>query len=137
MDVRRFIGGSYRKPADLGDETVELTIVDVEEGSWNKLDLTFDDGSKLSVNSTNGQMLARHYGINSEQWIDKVVALKAGTVPFDGKDTPTILLKPVSPALPPEVLKARAAEIRAVEKLAREQTKKTPPDDPIGDDLPF
>jgi hypothetical protein len=34
---------------DIGQTPIVLRIVDVAKGKWDKLDLTFNDGSKLSL----------------------------------------------------------------------------------------
>jgi hypothetical protein len=102
MDVRKFIG-TFLKIEDLEAEPLELTIVDVEENDkFDKLDPVFDDGSKASVNSTNGPRLAKAYGYNSEHWIGQQIRLSAGTAPFKGEQVPSIVFTPVSPALSPE-----------------------------------
>jgi hypothetical protein len=59
MDVSEWIGGTFLKPEDIGATPTALTIVDIAEGKWKKLDLTFNDGSKLSLNKTNGRASAR------------------------------------------------------------------------------
>ena len=46
MDVREYIGGTFLKPEDIGATPVVLTIVGVAMGKFDKLDLTFADGSK-------------------------------------------------------------------------------------------
>jgi hypothetical protein len=120
MNVREFIQGTFLKPDDIGDTPVTLTIANVALGKWDKLDLTFADGSKLSLNATNGRALAKAWGYESSSWIDKLVEARVGTIPFDGKDQPSILLKPVSPAM-----------------SARELALVKPAEPDLSDDIPF
>lgn len=115
MNVREFIG-TFLKPEDVATPVV-LTIADVAEGKYG-LDLTFDDGSKMGLNATNGRKLAKAWGYESEAWIGKQIELSAGTIPFDGEDRPTIALTPISPAMSP-----------TEQALAKR--------DPIDDDMPF
>jgi hypothetical protein len=99
MNVREYVGGAFLRPDDIGETPVTLTIVDVAPGKFDKLDLTFADGSKLSLNATNGKTLARAWGYESSAWLDKQVEARVGQVTFQGEPQKSILLKPVSPAM--------------------------------------
>jgi hypothetical protein len=120
MDAREFIGGTFLKPEDIGSTPIVLTITNVAEGKYDKLDLTFDDESKLSLNNTNGKTIAKTWGYETSAWIRKQVELRVGTTTFKGEPQETILLRPISPATP-------AGE--------RALAKPTKPD--ISDDIPF
>jgi hypothetical protein len=85
MNVHEWIGGKFLKPEDIGTTPIVLTIVDVAEGRWDKLDLTFSDGSKLSLNNTNGWTIARAWGYESDDWIDKQVELSVGLTTYKGE----------------------------------------------------
>ena len=97
MDAREFIGGTFLKPEDIGPTPIVLTITNVAEGKYDKLDLTFDDGSKLSLNATNGKTIARAWGYETAAWLLKQVELRVGTTTYKGEPQDTILLKPLSP----------------------------------------
>ena len=120
MDVREYIGGTFLKPEDIGATPVVLTIVGVAMGKFDKLDLTFADGSKMGLNATNGKTLARAWGYESEAWIDKQVEASVGSVMFKGEPQETILSRAISPAM-------TASELALV--------KPSEPD--ISDDIPF
>jgi hypothetical protein len=125
MNVREWISGTFLKPEDIGATPIVLTIVDVAEGKWDKLDLTFNDGSKLSLNNTNGRAIARAWGYESDDWIDKQVELSVGLTTYKGEQQESILLKPVTPATPSHALKP-AKPPRPARKL-----------DPLDDDIQF
>lgn len=125
MNVREWIGGKFLKPEDIGTTPIVLTIVDVAEGKWDKLDLTFSDGSKLSLNNTNARTIARAWGYESDDWIDKQVELSVGLTTYKGEQQESVLLKPITPATPANALKPV--------KLP----KRTRQSDPIDDDIPF
>ena len=125
MNVRKWIGGEFLKPEDIGATPIVLTIVDVAEGKWEKPDLTFDNGSKLSLNKTNALTIARAWGDESDDWIDKQVELSAGLTTYNGEQQKSILLKPIRPATPANALKPV--------KLPKPPQKS----DPLDDDIPF
>ena len=125
MDAREFIGGTFLKPEDIGPTPIVLTITNVAEGKYDKLDLTLDDESKLSLNATNGKTIARAWGYETSAWIRKQVELRVGTTTYKGEPQDTILLRPISPATP--------AKVRS---LARPSKPPTDPN-PIDDDIPF
>ena len=53
----------------------------------------------MGLNQTNWRAITKVWGVDSDDWLDKQVELSAGTVPYDGKEVETILLKPVSPVM--------------------------------------
>ena len=100
MDTREFIGGTFLKPEDIGPTPIKLTITSVARGKFDKLDLTFDDQSRMGLNNTNGRAIARAWGFESNDWLDKRVELSVGFVTYKGEQQETIVLRPVSPATP-------------------------------------
>ena len=100
MDTRAYYGGSgFLKVEDVPSPRV-VTIVAAAEGKFGKIDLTFDDGSKLGVNATNGRILAKAWGFESDDWIGTRAELYVGTVPFNGEPQESILLKPIKSGTP-------------------------------------
>jgi len=97
MDVSRYFAGVFLKVEDLeATGPMKAKIVDVSMGRYDKPDLTFDDGNKLSVNATNGRTLARVYGYETNNWIEKEVELFIGEVQYQGNPQASILIKPSS-----------------------------------------
>lgn len=125
MDVSEWIGGTFLKPEDIGATSIALTIVDIAEGKWKKLDLTFNDGSKLSLNKTNLRAIARAWGCESDSWIDKEVELSVGLTTYNGEQQESILLKPISPPIP------------LSERKALKPVKPARKSDPLDDDIEF
>jgi hypothetical protein len=100
MDMFKYVGGRFLKVDDIkANGPVRVKIVDVSEGRYDKPDLTFDDGSKLGCNATNGSALARAYGFDSDDWINKEVELVVGEIPYQGKPQAAILVKPITPPI--------------------------------------
>jgi hypothetical protein len=100
MDISKYIGGLFLKVVDIKTNgPVRVKIVDVSEGRYDKPDLTFDDGTRLSCNATNGRTLARAYGFDSDDWIDKEVELVVGEIQYQGKPQEAILINPISPPI--------------------------------------
>jgi hypothetical protein len=125
MNAREWIGGRFLKPEDIGAMPIVLTIVDVAGGKWKKLDLTFNDGSKLSLNDTNGWTILRAWGDDTDDWIDKQVELSVGLTTYGGEPKDSVLLKPITPATPTSALKPV--------KLPKPPRKS----DPLDDNIPF
>jgi crossover junction endodeoxyribonuclease RuvC len=112
---------SFWKPDSLSPgEKVELTIASVEEGDYG-LVLTFEDGSKFSLNMTNGRKLERAYGDETDLWIGKTVELSLGVVTYRGEQVASVILTIVS------------AELSKDEQVALLPKKLNP----IDDDIPF
>lgn len=100
MDMSKYIGGLFLKIEDIkANGPVRVTITDVSQGRCDKPDLTFDDGSKLSCNATNGRVLARAYGFNSDDWIDKEIELVVGEISYQGQPREVVLVRPISPSI--------------------------------------
>ena len=100
MDMSKYFGGVFLKVEDIKARgPIRLEIVDVSEGRYDKPDLSFEDGTRLSCNATNGRVLARAYGFDSDDWIDKEVELVVGEIQYQGKPQETVLIKPISPPI--------------------------------------
>jgi hypothetical protein len=70
MDMSPYSGAAFLKVGDVKvNGPIRVTIVDVQVGKYGKPDLTFDDGSKLSLNATNNRILCHAYGMESDDWI--------------------------------------------------------------------
>jgi hypothetical protein len=100
MDMTKYIGSVFLKVDDIKESgPTRVTIDDVSEGRWGKPDLTFNDGTMLSLNATNGRVLARAYGTESDDWTGKEIELKVGEIEYQGKPQEAILVKPISPPI--------------------------------------
>jgi hypothetical protein len=100
MDLSKYIGNVFLKVDDIkASGPIQVAITDVTEGRFGKPDLTFDDGTRFSCNSTNVRVLVRAYGKESNNLIDKQIELSLGEVEFEGKPQEAILVKPVSQAI--------------------------------------
>jgi len=120
MNMREFAGEMFLKVEDLrGSGPKKVTIGSIGDGSYGKPVLKFTDGTLLSVNATNAKTLIRAYGEESDDWPAKTVELYIGQTQFKGTPTDSILVRPISPAIP----------------LAKRTAPK--PTDDISDDIPF
>ena len=119
MDMSKYVGDTFRKVDDIkANGSVRVTIIDITEGRFGKPDLTFDDGTKLSVNKTNARILTRAYGTDGDEWVNKRIELVVGTIPDrEGRPQESILVEPISKST---VTKARPE-----------------PDDDMNDDITF
>jgi hypothetical protein len=97
VDVTKYLGSAFLKPRDVAAGPVRVVIADVVEGKYDKLDATFDDGTRLSLNVTNTRILARAYGTSAADWVGKEVELYLGEVEFKDKKQEAVLVKPISP----------------------------------------
>ena len=97
VDSRKYNSGSYITVATLGDEVFRGVITSVEEGKYDKLDLTFESEEKLSLNNTNLKTLQNAYGFETDGWPGKEVKLVVGELTFANKPVESVLLTPITP----------------------------------------
>ena len=98
MDITKYLGSAFLRVGDVKvNGPIRMVIESVTEGKFNKPDLTFDDGTRLSLNVTNTRTLARAYGTDGAGWIGKEIELYLGETEYEGKLQESILVKPISP----------------------------------------
>jgi hypothetical protein len=95
--MRKYVGGFFLKPDDLKQGPIHVTIAALSMGKYERPDLEFDDGSRLSLNATNARVLARAYGYESDDYIGKRIELTLGEVEYQGWMQESILIRPISP----------------------------------------
>lgn len=106
MDARQFIGGGATLSAKIvKDEMLEgkpLTIVEVRERIFGdnpetqkkKLVLSFDETDyELALNATNTRILADAFGYETDEWLDKQIALNIVKTRFQGQLVDAIQIK--------------------------------------------
>jgi hypothetical protein len=121
MDMSKYAGSSFIKVDDLVGGPVQKVIASIEEGRYEKPVVTFEDGSKLSLNGTNVGTLIRAFGKNAEDWIGQRIEIYAGTLRYNGNDNPAVLV--------------RALDV--LPTAARTPPKPQPPRDDLDDAIPF
>ena len=100
MHMSKYLGSVFLKVGGIrASGPIRVRITDVSEGQFGKPDLAFHDRTQLSLNPTNGLVLARAYGMDSDDWLDKEVELEVGEIQYQGKPQDIILLKPISPPI--------------------------------------
>ena len=100
MDISKYLGSAFRNVADVKvNGPLRMVIVNVVEGKFDKPDLVFDDGTRLSLSVTNIRILARVYGTDGADWIGKEIELYVGETEYEGKPQESILVKPISPPI--------------------------------------
>ena len=100
MHMSKYLGSVFLKVGGIrASGPIRVRITDVSEGQFGKPDLTFHDRTQLSLNVTNVRVLARAYGMDSNDRIDKQVELVIGEIKYDGKMNEAILVKPISPPI--------------------------------------
>lgn len=115
MDMRKFAGSTFLKPADVERGPFRATIVAVEVGQFDKPVVTFSDGTKLSLNATNTRALCRASGSEDTAWIGQEVELFLGQLEYQGRMQDSVLMRPVSPAteknVPPKLRKRPGGDV--------------------------
>jgi hypothetical protein len=100
MNISEYVGSVFLKAdAVKASGPIRVRITDVSAGRFDKLDLTFDDKTRLSLNATNSRILARMYGMESNDWLGKEVELEVGKTQYRGELQESILIKPISPPI--------------------------------------
>lgn len=125
MDMRKYAGETFLKVDDVRDQPLRLQIALVKEGRFDKPDLIFETGEVFTLNTANTKTLIRAYGPDDAGWIGKEVELHLGQVPYQGKPTDSVVVKPISPAL--SDAERQQAEARSAVNSRRE----------MNDDIPF
>jgi len=76
MDVSKYLGNAFRRVGDVKvNGPIRVVIANVTKGKFDKPDLTFDDGTRLSLSVTNTRTLALAYGTEGADWICKEIEL--------------------------------------------------------------
>jgi hypothetical protein len=99
MDMRKFMGPRFLKPAHVRSGPICERVAGVKEGRYGKPDLYFVSGDVLSLNATNTSTLVRAFGADSDKWIDKDVEAFLGEVEYQGKPQDAVLLNPISQSI--------------------------------------
>jgi hypothetical protein len=120
MDMSKYASLSFIKVDDLADGPEQKVIASIEEGRYEKPVVTFEDGSKLSLNGTNVGTLIRALGKNDKDWINKRIELYAGTLRYNGNDNPAVLVRAL------EVLSAAAKTAPVPQSLRDEMDDEVP-----------
>jgi len=94
--MRKYAGSRFVKADDVRLAPIQAKI-EVAIGKYDKPDILFEDGSKLSANATNVRILCRHYGDDSADWIGVEVELTLGEIDFQGEKKPAVIILPISP----------------------------------------
>jgi hypothetical protein len=97
MDMRKYSGSSFYKVDELKDQPpLQLRIADVNIGQYDRPDIIFESGRKLSVNVTNNETLVVAYGYDSDAWIGHVIELFVCDGEYNGKPIKLIKVRPIS-----------------------------------------
>jgi hypothetical protein len=100
MDVSKYLGNAFLKVAEVKvNGPIRVVIESIVEGKFDKPDLVFNDGTRLSLNVTNTRILARAYGKDTAFWIDKEIELNVGETKYQGNPQESILITPISPSV--------------------------------------
>lgn len=99
MDISDQIISGFIKPHHLTGGPRRDVIAGVAQGRFGP-EAEFQDGSKLSLNQTNLRKLADAWGTETDAWIGKEVELYAGKTQFNGETRDSVLVRPISAAIP-------------------------------------
>jgi hypothetical protein len=100
-DMSKYSGAAYLKVGDVRayGGSIRGLIVDVGESVYGRPLLVFDDGTRLSLNTTNNKRMCRAYGNDSDDWIEKEIELTLGEIEYEGSPKEAILVQPISPTI--------------------------------------
>jgi hypothetical protein len=118
MDMKQYAGSRFLKLKDVESGPIRATIGEVVLGKYDKPDIIFTDGSKLSVNATNARVLNRAFGDQSEDWIGGKVELVAGETEYQGEMRESIVVKPISPVSKPDHAPVKSAKSSKASKAS-------------------
>jgi hypothetical protein len=100
MDMSQYSGAAFLKVGDVKfNGPIRVVIADVVLGQYGKPDVSFHDGTKLSLNATNNKILCQAYGTEGDDWIGMEIELLLGVIEYQGKPQEAILVKPISPPI--------------------------------------
>jgi hypothetical protein len=85
---------------DVRQGALRLTIANVELGSFGKPVVTFTNGDRFSLNKTNVRTLIDAFGEDSRDWTGCEIEAYAGQINYQGQQTASVLVRPVSPGKP-------------------------------------
>jgi hypothetical protein len=100
MDMRKFAGTAFIKVCDVRDGSLQRTIAEIREGRFGPEAVFGDDA--ITLNQTSVKAMIRAYGPDSKHWHGKRVELVLGKIPFNGVPTDSVIVNPLTPALPPD-----------------------------------
>jgi hypothetical protein len=130
MDMRKYSGNAFLKVDDVRDGPLQSRVAAVTVGKYDKPDVCFEDGTKLSANATNTRALIRAYGADSDGWIGHTVELSLGEIEYQGRMQAAILVRPIS--------KAEGGEQATVEPAKRKKPVKKSSGGGFGnDEIPY
>ena len=84
---------------DVHQGPLRRTIANVELGNYGKPVATFTNGDHFSLNKTNVRVLIDLFGEDSRDWTGCEIELYAGQITYQGQQTDSVLVRPVSPAI--------------------------------------
>jgi hypothetical protein len=128
MDMRKFSGNAFLKIDDVRDGPLQERIAGVVMGKYDKPDIIFESGARLSLNATNNKTLRKAYGADSDDWIGHTVELFLGEIEYQGKMQAAILVRPIS--------KAESDE-QPAEPVKRKKPAKKSSSDDLDDEIQF
>jgi hypothetical protein len=98
FDLKKYIGPRFVKPDHVREKPLRDTIVRVQQGKFDKLELLLESGDILSLNATNTETLMNAYGRNSDHLVGKEIEFYFGQLQYNGSGHDAVLVKPISPA---------------------------------------
>ncbi len=98
MKMSKYAGTSFLKVENFPDGPQIKTIEAIEEGQYGKPVVTFDDGTKLTLNATNTKTLIKLFGTDEHrEWLGRVTELYVGKLKYQGDENDAVLVRLPSP----------------------------------------
>jgi hypothetical protein len=93
MDMSKYVGSAFLSLKDVQDGPVRGKITAVEPGNYGRPVVTFTNGLKFSLNTTNNRTLMNAFGEESDDWVGEEIELYAGETRYQGALTPSVLAR--------------------------------------------
>ncbi len=90
-------GSGFISLADVKAGPIRKRIAGMVDGKYDKPDLIFTDGSRMSLNATNRKTLQQTFGDIEDDLIGNDIELIEGEFEFQKKMSPGVAVRPISP----------------------------------------
>jgi hypothetical protein len=78
IDARKYAGSRFLKLEDVRDKTLVEQIAAVNMGKWDRLNLVFESGSQIGLNTASVRALMDVFGYECDDWKGRWVEIYAG-----------------------------------------------------------
>jgi hypothetical protein len=103
VSLRDYKTSAFINLDDVEGGPIRKEIAGLVDGKYDKPDLVFTDGTRLSLNATNRKVLQKTYGTEEDDLIAATVELYAGEFDFQKTKKPGVAVRPITPTEKPSL----------------------------------